>query len=376
MAETAAAVAAHLNLSASTVKAVADQLVRPAGIGDALGPFVSVRRFAYTDANHYSHTLFTADSSALDGDSRFTANEVRKTVSVGANLPFNRNQRYWTGTGWKTCALQWQVVTTKLGTATTPQTSNYYGGSRPESKVATEDITGKTLREIITKIRLYPLADGVSASTHPISGLPLNWGPSPDLLPADAVFPAGAKMFSGSTRNDIGGVRIELINPSKVRWSDGVYRQATPLEQYSRMAGNLADAAVVVSNDNTVYVADVTLAENRPTPRWRAQALARRLRRGGPEDPLLPVRCSQVRPGRAELRRRHRHRHRHAQRRDDSHPPGGGPDGLRRPRQQARFTQNNRLVSNGFSTHYNPCSTRQAASLEAAFSWPGRCSHE
>ena len=276
MAETAAAVAAHLNLSASTVKAVADQLVRPAGIGDALGPFVSVRRFAYTDANHYSHTLFTADSSALDGDSRFTANEVRKTVSVGANLPFNRNQRYWTGTAWKTCALQWQVITAiKLGTATTPQTSSYCNGSRPESKVATEDITGKTLREIITKIRLYPLADGVSASTHPISGLPLNWGPSPDLLPADAVFPAGAKMFSGSTRNDIGGVRIELINPSKVRWSDGVYRQATPLEQYSRMAGNLADAAVVVSNDNTVYVADVAQAEPADATmekfkRWRA----------------------------------------------------------------------------------------------------------
>ena len=88
----------------------------------------------------------------------------------------------------------------------------------------------------------------MSASTHPISGLPVNGGPSPDLLPADAVFPVGAKLSSRSTRNDIGGVdRIELTNPSKVRSSDGVYRQATPLEQYSGMP-NLADAAVVVSN--------------------------------------------------------------------------------------------------------------------------------
>lgn len=131
VAEAAVAVAAQLNLSASTVKAVADQLARPAGIADAPGPFVSVRRFAHTDANHYGYTLFTGDSSRLDGNGRITANEIRKTLSAGADLPFNRNQMYWTGTEWSTCALQWQVITAiKLGTTTTPQTSRYGGASR------------------------------------------------------------------------------------------------------------------------------------------------------------------------------------------------------------------------------------------------------
>jgi hypothetical protein len=276
-AEAAAALASQLNLSAATVSAVAEQLVKPTGTAEAPGPFVNVRRFAYTDANNYSYTLFTGDNSQLDADGKFTANEVRNTVSAGVNLPFNRNQMYWTGTEWKTCELQWQVITgIKAGTATTPQTSAYCGASRNESKIATEDIAGKTLREIVTKIRAYPLADSVGPHTDPVSGLPVNWGPSPDLLPADAVFPAGAAMSSRSTRSDIGGTdRIELAGKSSVRWSDGVYRQATRLEQYSGMPGNLADAAVVPGNGNTVFVADVTLAEQADATlekfkRWRA----------------------------------------------------------------------------------------------------------
>lgn len=276
VAEAAAAVASQLNLTAETVKAVAEQVAKPVGATDVPGPFVSVRRFAYTDANTYSYTLFTGDNSALDSDGKFSAHEVRKTTAAGVNLPFNRNQRYWTGTEWKTCALQWQVIATQLGTAATPQTSTYCGGSRSESRVATEDIAGKTLREVVTRIRTYPLADSVGAHTDPISGLPVKWGPSPDLLPADAVFPAGAKMSSRSTRNDIGGVdRIELTNKSSVRGDDGVYRQATRLEQYSAMPGNLVDAAVAPGNGNTVYVGDVALAVQADATlesfkRWRA----------------------------------------------------------------------------------------------------------
>lgn len=276
-AEAAAAVAGQLNLSATTVKAVAEQVSKPVGAADLPGPFISVRRFAYTDANNYSYVLFTGDNSTLDADGKFSAHDLRKTVSAGTNRPFNRNQRYWTGTEWRTCALQWEVITAiRLGTATTPQSSVYCGAARNESKVSVEDIGGKTLREVVAKFRAYPLADGVSPSTDPISGLPVNWGPAPELLPADAVFPAGAKMSSRSVRNDIGGVdRIDLANKSTVRWTDGVYRQATSLEQYSAMPGNLADVAVVPGNGNTVYVADVSLAEQADATlekfkRWRA----------------------------------------------------------------------------------------------------------
>ena len=262
-AEAVAALHGALNLSAATVMAVAEQLSKPAGAADAAGPFVSLRRFAYTDANHYSYTIFTGDSSQTDANGEFVANELRKTQSAGADLPFNRNQLYWTGSDWHSCALQWQVISRiKPGTATTPQTSRYCAASRAESKVVWDDVSGKTLREVVAQIRAYPLADGVGAHTDAVSGLPVNWGPAPDLLPADAVFPAGSKTATRSTRADIGGVdRIELTNKSSVRWPDGVYRQATTLEQYGGMPGDLLDAAVLPSNANTVFVSDLTLAE-------------------------------------------------------------------------------------------------------------------
>ena len=129
---------------------------------------------------------------------------------------------------------------------------------------------------MITRFRAYPLVDGVGAHTDLVSGLPVNWGPAPALLPADAVFPAGTSMFTPPSHGDIGGVdRIELSRKPSVRWSDAVYRQATQLAQYSGMPGNLADATVLAGNGNTVHGADVNLAEQadttlKPCKRWRA----------------------------------------------------------------------------------------------------------
>ena len=249
------------NLSAASVRAMAEQLARPAGTGDPAGPFVSLRRFAYTDASNYSYTVFVGDSSVLDSAGKFKASEVRQTLSAGTVLPFNRNQVYWTGSEWKTCERQWEVSLSKAGTATTPQTSTYCGASNSETRVVNEDIAGQTLRAVVARFRAHPFADSIGASTDPVSGLPVNWGPNPTLLPETATFPAGSKMSSRTQRADIGGVdRIELTNKSSVRWADGVYRQATSLEQYSGMPGNLVDAAVVPGNANTVFVGDLTLA--------------------------------------------------------------------------------------------------------------------
>ena len=259
--EAAAAALLAMNLNAASVRAVAAQLATPAGTADAPGPFVSLRRFAYTDANTYSYTVFVGDSSATDSSGRFKASEVRHNLSAGTVLPFNRGQVYWTGTEWKVCERQWEVSHTKSGTATTPQLSTYCGASNSETRSVTEDIAGQTLRAVVTRFRAHPFADSVGGSTDAVSGLPVNWGPDPALLPEAATFPAGSKMSSRTQRADIGGVdRIELTNKSSVRWPDGAFRQATSLEQYSGMPGNLVDAAVVPANANTVFVGDLALA--------------------------------------------------------------------------------------------------------------------
>ena len=258
----AAAAMASMNLSAATVSAVAQQVAQPAGTPDAPGPFVSVRRFAYSDANNYSYTVFVGDSSQLDANGHYVAHEVRVAQSGGLESPYNRNQIYWTGSEWKPCSGQWQVSTLiRAGSATTPQTSTYCGGSRSESRVAVQDIGGQTLRQVVARLRASPLPDGPASHTDAVTYLPVNWGPNPDSLAADAVFPAGSKSSSRATRVDIGGTdRIELTSKSSVRWPDGVFRQATSLEQYGAMSGDLIDGNAVPGGGNTVFVTDLALA--------------------------------------------------------------------------------------------------------------------
>lgn len=274
IAAAAAAVATQLNLSAGTVQAVADVVAKPAGTADAAGPFVSVRRFAYTDANNYSYQLFVGDSSQTDSSGTWLAHEPRANLVNGEAIAFSRNQLYWTGSRWNACDNGHAVVATVAATATKPQTSLYCDASRSESRPAWEDIGGKTLREVITRMRAFPLRDNLGSTTN-ADGLPVLWGPDPALLPADATFPAGARYDVRQIRTDIGSTdRIELAVRPTVRHADGVFRQAATLGQLGVMAGNLADAAVVVSNQNSLFVADVPLASQpdatlQAFKRWR-----------------------------------------------------------------------------------------------------------
>lgn len=271
----AKAVAEAMNLNETTVATVAQTLARPSGSSDAAGPFVSVRRFTYTDANNYSYQIFTGDSSKTDASGAWLANEPRANVVNGEAIPFSRNQLYWTGKDWNNCDNGYAVVTTVAGTATAPQKSVYCGGLKTESKTTWENIEGQTLRAVVTRMRAFPLRDTVGSTTDD-SGLPVHWGPDPALLPADAKFPAGAKYVWRSATGDVGNTdRIELaaLKPS-VRWPDGVFRQATTLEQFSSLGGDLAGAATI-STSNTTYLDD-----ERPGPqpdatlerfkRWRA----------------------------------------------------------------------------------------------------------
>lgn len=272
-----AAVAEALNLTVDTVVEVANQVAAPAGPADtASGPTLSVRRFSYTNASNYSYLLFTGNTSQPAADGTFVANEVRRTVADGQDIGFSRNQMYWTGTAWQVCENGWQVVTRiQPPTAALPQRTSYCGGARINSRITNEDISGQTLRAVITRMRAYPLPDSVGSTTDS-KGLPVNWGPAPELLPADAVFPAGSLRSARSVEADIGGTdRIELASKSTVRWPDAVYRQATTLEQYSGMPGNLVDAAAVPGGGNTVFVADLPLASQpdatlEAVKRWRA----------------------------------------------------------------------------------------------------------
>lgn len=259
IAAAARAVSTQLNLSPTTVAQVAAAVSQPSVAGDAAGPFVSVRRFTYTDANNYSYQLFTGDSSQTDASGAWLAHEPRANVVNGEAIAFSRNQLYWTGAEWNNCDNGFAVVKTVAQTAALPQRSTYCGGSKSEGRTVWEDISGKTLREVIARMRAYPLRDAVGSTTD-ASGLPVNWGPNPALLPAEATFPAGSRYNTRRITSDIGSTdRVEIGVRPTIRYADGVFRQARTLEDLSLMGGNLAEAGTTVSFQNSMFVDDVPL---------------------------------------------------------------------------------------------------------------------
>lgn len=259
IAAAARAVSAQLNLSATTVQAVAAAVSTTGVAGDAAGPFVSVRRFTYTDASNYSYQLFTGDSSQTDASGAWLASEPRANVVNGEAIAFSRNQLYWTGAAWTNCDNGFAVVKTLGQTATLPQRSTYCGASKSEGRTVWEDISGKTLREVITRMRAYPLRDSVGTTTD-ANGLPVKWGPDPALLPAEATFPTGSRYNTRRITSDLGGTdRVEIGVRPTVRQADGVFRQANTLEQLGLMGGNLAAAETVVTGANSLFVEDVPL---------------------------------------------------------------------------------------------------------------------
>jgi len=270
----AKAVATQLNLDEKTVGKLADALAQPTVASDAAGPFVSVRRFTYTDAGTYSYQIFTGDSSKTDADGAWLASEPRANLVNGEAIAFSRNQLYWTGSAWNNCDNGFAVVKTVAQTATAPQKSTYCGGSKSEGRTTWKDIGGKTLREVIADMRAYPFRDSPGSTTD-ASGLPVKWGPDPALLPADAKFPEGSRYNTRRTTSDIGSTdRIEISVRPTVRYADGVFRQPTTLEQLGLMAGDLVVAGTVVTNLNSLFVDDVALdsqpnASLQAFKRWR-----------------------------------------------------------------------------------------------------------
>lgn len=257
-----AAVFADRNLSAGTVAAqaqVAAQVAAPQVANAASGPFVSLRNFTYTSASTYSYRVFVGDSSQVDTNGRYHANELRKTLVNGVVQPFNRNTVYWTGGAWEVCEREYHVTYTKAPTATEPQRSDYCGASKSESRDATESIAGRRMADVIAQIRAFPLPDN--------DGLPTSFGPAPALL-GEAVFPAASTLSIRQQVQDVGTTdRYGLTDKPGVQPS---FEHAATLGDLKRMSGNWVDPAIVPSSANTVFIGDLPTPQTNPAFRpWK-----------------------------------------------------------------------------------------------------------
>lgn len=278
-AEVAAAVIAARNLTPDTVREQAEAAAALSSAGAAAGaggPFVSVRRFTWTDADNHQLQAFVGDSSALS-EGRYAASEVRAHRVGGAEQPFNRNTAYWVAAqgAWVVCPLQWSLLSVKPATATTPQESVVCGASKTLARSVETDVSGRRMADVIRELRDSSLRDVPGFDTDP-TGLPTRWGPEPAVL-GDAVFPPGSTFALREQVNDAGGTeRYSLTDKPRVvpATGSGPYRHAATFDDLRRMSGNLVDTAAVVTNLNSVFLEDLPSEQPntafQPVKRYRA----------------------------------------------------------------------------------------------------------
>lgn len=271
----AATVLQERNLDATTAAKqaeMAQQVATAPAPSAATGPFFSVRRFSYADANNHQLQAFVGDSTP-GTDGSFLANEVRVHQINGVEQPFNRNTAYWNkaSMSWEVCATAWNVVRTtpaKPATATAPavpQTSLFCGASLSRTTLVEVDLKDRKMADVVAEMRASPLRDSPGFDTD-ASGLPTRWGPAPAAL-GNATFPEGARLSLREQVNEVGDTeRYSLTDKPRVvpAGGSGTYRHAATFADLKRMSGNLVDAAATVTNANAIFIDDLPFEQTDP----------------------------------------------------------------------------------------------------------------
>jgi hypothetical protein len=262
------------NLSATTVAEQATFVLGtttpPAPV--ATGPFVSLRRFTYTDANNYQFQAFVGDSTP-EANGTFKVSEARANLVGGVNQAFNRNTAYWskTGNAWVVCDRQWQIIVVTPAapasgaTPATPQKSTFCGASLSSTNESVEDVSGKKMADVVAAVRASTLPDAPGFDTD-AKGLPKFWGPDPALL-GDDTFPPGSTFSKRVQASEVGDTeRYNLTDKPRVipAGGTGTYRQAATFDDFKRMSGNLVNTAAVVSNLNSIFLDDLPAVQADP----------------------------------------------------------------------------------------------------------------
>ncbi|WP_157118707.1 hypothetical protein [Azohydromonas lata] len=191
-----AAIGADLKLDAGKVLTLigASKLPLDAAAGTKLAGG-NLRGFTFSDANNwfFRANLSTAADNTPGADgtvryySRFERNAAGKVSDWGFHGDSARaGDLHWNGTAWSACPLGTRS-TQKPQTGTRWTYSYCAGMEQGASWHSSVDVSGKTLLEVVTRLRGFPgSADGVPYA---------QWGPSDlKLLGTTAKFPTGAKL--------------------------------------------------------------------------------------------------------------------------------------------------------------------------------------
>ena len=152
----------------------------------ANGTFNVLRNFSFTDAANYSWLSLSGDSSQVDANGNFVANETRKTVSAGLDVPFVRNRSFLVDGSGYGCPNSGAVNVVQ---AVAPHRSIYCKGYADDRAFTlTLSLGGRIMRDVVNEIRSYGQNNGAVRYG--------SWVPNPAVHGqlASQRFPDGATM--------------------------------------------------------------------------------------------------------------------------------------------------------------------------------------
>ena len=145
-------------------------------------PFVTLRDFRYTSPTNWNYRVFDGDDvTRADGFKH--SNDVRVNSTA---FPYVRNLSYYDAatSSWYACPSDgFEAIVYKDATATTPGESSFCRTYRDSGRRTSEDISGQTIADVITRVRSSGL-EGYST-----------WAGLPSLMASQsATFPVGSQL--------------------------------------------------------------------------------------------------------------------------------------------------------------------------------------
>lgn len=187
--ETAAQqVASSSGLTSSNLgTVVAAQMQANAPDAESATAIMRLRWFSFTDPqNYYLRGLkATAPDNTPDATGKRYYTDFRERVINGQLQPWVRSLVYWTGNEWFECTADAKQEVTRLENGDDESLS--CKSQRTSARQVVKDISNQKMRSIVSEIRSAPWQDASEGSFA-------NWGPTPDKIPADAIFPKGSTL--------------------------------------------------------------------------------------------------------------------------------------------------------------------------------------
>ena len=224
----------------------------------------SVRWFNYLNSasniNYFVRQFVASDDDVKDSatsgtyfytDQRF---QMTNNIKLSSGTDWPRNEVYFTGTEWFACPADFKNTAT-VRNAAGENLSIYCKTYKSRNVRKATDISGLSIKDIITDIRKFPYADTIYGSYK-------TWGADPATAGLDVLFAAGSKLFYNVSTDIETPLAYSTLSTDKVLQgaATGPLPLATDLDTLvTSFPGNLITDTTRVTSRNSLSIRNITL---------------------------------------------------------------------------------------------------------------------